>query len=93
MAAAYEADKKKLMARLRRIEGQVRGVQRMLESDQYCVDVLTQISSIIAATQKVGLIVLNDHMKGCVRQAVTTDREADAHVDELLLVVERFMKA
>lgn len=93
MAAAYEADKKKLMARLRRIEGQVRGVQRMMESDQYCVDILTQISSIIAATQKVGLIVLNDHMKGCVRRAVTTDTEADAHVAELLAVVERFMKA
>lgn len=93
MAAAYEADKKKLMARLSRIEGQVRGVERMVDSDQYCVDVLTQLSSIIAATKKVSLIVLNDHIKGCVRRAVVTDKDADAHVDELLVVVDRFMKA
>jgi len=93
MAAAYEVDRKKIMARLARIEGQVRGVERMLESDQYCVDILTQLSSIIAATQKVSLIVLNDHIKGCVRRAVTTDQQADEHVEELLAVVGRFMKA
>ena len=54
------------MARLRRMEGQVRGVQRMVEEDQYCLDVLTQLSAIIAAARQTGLLVLEDHVRGCV---------------------------
>ncbi|MDQ4044922.1 MAG: metal-sensitive transcriptional regulator, partial [Chloroflexota bacterium] len=64
--ASYSADKAKILARLRRMEGQVRGVQRMIEEDKYCVDVLTQISSIVAAARSVGLLVLEDHIRGCV---------------------------
>ena len=84
--ASYAHDKVKLLARLRRIEGQVRGLQKMIDEEQYCVDVLTQISSVNAALQKVGMIVLEDHIKGCVRTAIGQD-------DDLIDVVERFAKA
>ncbi|MCL6439042.1 MAG: metal-sensitive transcriptional regulator, partial [Rubrobacteraceae bacterium] len=85
-------DKEKILARLKRIEGQVRGVQRMVENDEYCVDVLTQISSFISASEKVALLLLRDHTDHCVRRAIESGgREADEKVDELLEAVERFM--
>ena len=65
-STSYAHDKAKIMARLRRMEGQVRGVQRMVDEDQYCLDVLTQLSAIIAAARQTGLLVLEDHVRGCV---------------------------
>jgi CsoR family transcriptional regulator, copper-sensing transcriptional repressor len=64
--AAYSASKEQLLARLKRIEGQTRGVQRMVDEDRYCIDVLTQISAIQAALDKVALGLLDDHVKHCV---------------------------
>ena len=87
---SYTRDKKDLLLRLKRMEGQLKGIQRMVESDQYCVDVLNQLSSVIAATQKVASIILADHVKGCVRDALTTGDRSDEHVNELVKVVERF---
>jgi DNA-binding FrmR family transcriptional regulator len=87
--ASYGHDKAKILARLRRMEGQVRGVQRMVEEDKYCVDVLTQVSSIIAAARAVGLLVLEDHIRGCVVNA--TDDEA--MVTELTDAIERFTRS
>ena len=87
--ASYTKDLQKLQARLRRIEGQVRGVQRMLEEERYCVDVLTQLSSIVAATQKVGLIVLEDHIQGCVASA--EQDEAAFKIEEVMDVIERLV--
>lgn len=86
-------DKAKLSARLRRIEGQVRGLEKMVDEEKYCVDVLTQISSVIAALQKVGVIVLEDHIQGCVRGAIEEGSGGDAAVEELIDVVEKFVKA
>ena len=63
---AYTATKPQLLARLKRIEGQARGVQRMVEEDRYCIDVLTQISAIQAALDKVALGLLDEHVKHCV---------------------------
>lgn len=91
--ASYAHDKAKLLARLRRIEGQVRGVQKMIDEEQYCVDVLTQVSSVMAALQGVGLIVLEDHIQGCVRSALTSEEQGDRAVEELVDVVQRFVKA
>jgi len=84
--------KKKLLARLARIEGQVRGLQRMIENDRYCVDVLTQVSAVRSALKKVGLQVLDGHVKGCVRTALESDEDAgdDAIIRELLAVIEKF---
>lgn len=87
-----EGDKEKLKNRLKRIEGQVRGVQRMVEEEAYCVDILTQISSYIAASEKVASIVLRDHMDHCVREAITDGTKADEKVAELAEAVERFLK-
>lgn len=91
--ASYAHDKTKLLARLRRIEGQVRGVQKMIDEEQYCVDVLTQVSSVMAALQGVGLIVLEDHIQGCVRSALASGEQGDQAVEELIDVVQRFVKA
>ena len=87
--ASYQQDKARLLARLRRMEGQVRGVQRMVEEDQYCVDVLIQLSSIIAAARGIGLVVLEDHIHGCVINA--DDKSAAA--TELTSAIERFVKS
>lgn len=87
-----EGDREKLRARLRRIEGQVRGVQRMVEEEAYCIDILTQISSYIAASEKVALLVLKDHMDHCVREALEDGTKAEEKVRELQEAVERFIK-
>jgi CsoR family transcriptional regulator, copper-sensing transcriptional repressor len=86
---SYQGDKARILARLRRMEGQVRGVQRMVEEDKYCVDVLTQLSSIIAAARSIGLVILEDHIHGCVLTA--DDKEAAA--TELIEAIERFTKS
>jgi DNA-binding FrmR family transcriptional regulator len=89
--ASYVKDKDKILARLRKIEGQIRGIQRMVEEEKYCVDVLVQISSVIAATEKVGLILLDDHIRGCVRKAVLSE-DGEASFEELIRVIQRFTR-
>jgi DNA-binding FrmR family transcriptional regulator len=84
-STAYAHDKAKILARLRRMEGQVRGVQRMVEEDQYCLDVLTQLSAIIAAARQTGLLVLEDHIRGCIVGASPdADDESSQKQEELL---------
>ena len=85
-------DKEKIQNRLRRIEGQVRGVQRMVDEEAYCVDVLTQISSIVSALEKVGFILLKDHVEHCVRESIERGEDADEKVEELTAAVERFLR-
>jgi CsoR family transcriptional regulator, copper-sensing transcriptional repressor len=91
LSDSYAADKAKLLARLRRTEGQVRGVARMIEEDKYCIDVLTQISAITASLRSVGLLVLQDHIRGCVIDSPEDEREG--RLDELNLAIERFTKS
>ena len=91
MKPGYRKDKEAVLARLSRIEGQVRGVSRMVKDDTYCIDVLTQINAVKAAIDPVGFLLLEDHIKGCVTSAV---REGDkSKVDELVNAVQRFAKA
>jgi CsoR family transcriptional regulator, copper-sensing transcriptional repressor len=86
-------DKEKIRNRLRRIEGQVRGVQRMVDEEAYCVDVLTQLSSIVSAAEKVGLLLLTDHVEHCVRESIEKGGlEADEKIEELTAAVERFLR-
>jgi DNA-binding FrmR family transcriptional regulator len=85
-------DKESLQNRLRRIEGQVRGLQRMVEEEAYCVDILTQIASIVSASEKVALILLEDHVEHCVREAIEDGEKADEKVAELAAAVERFLR-
>ena len=91
-AAAEHTDR--LLARLKRVEGQVRGLQRMVEEDRYCIDVLTQISSVSRALQGVALTMLDDHVRHCVAAAIEGDEDAgDAKITEALEVVARLVKS
>jgi CsoR family transcriptional regulator, copper-sensing transcriptional repressor len=93
MASLNDDERRTVLNRLARIEGQVRGLQRMIEEDKYCVDILTQISAVTTALDRVGLLVLDGHVKGCVRDAMLGgETEADAKVAELLAAVERFAR-
>jgi DNA-binding FrmR family transcriptional regulator len=90
-STSYAHDKAKIMARLRRMEGQVRGVQRMVDEDQYCLDVLTQLSAIIAAARQTGLLVLEDHVRGCVLGAEHADEiDREELLTELIGAIDRF---
>jgi DNA-binding FrmR family transcriptional regulator len=86
----YSATKDQLRKRLRRIEGQVRGVQGMVEEDRWCIDVLTQIAAIQAALDKVALGLLDDHARHCVMGA--EDGERADRTDELMAAVGRLMR-
>jgi CsoR family transcriptional regulator, copper-sensing transcriptional repressor len=85
-------DKDLLQNRLRRIEGQVRGVQRMVDEEAYCVEVLTQIASVVSALEKVGAILLKDHVEHCVRESIEKGEDADEKIEELTAAVERFLR-
>jgi len=86
----YSETKDKLNARLARVEGQVRGIQRMVEEDRYCIDVLTQISAVQAALDKVALKLLDDHANSCVIGA-EPDQQAE-RTTELMSAVARLMR-
>jgi DNA-binding FrmR family transcriptional regulator len=87
----YATKKDDLLVRLRRIEGQVRGLQRMVEEDAYCIDVLTQVSSVVAALRAVGMGLLDDHVRHCVTESIEQGN-GDAKVEELMAAVARFAK-
>jgi len=90
----YAADKGKVLTRLRRIEGQVRGLQRMVAEDQYCIDVLTQISAATKALQAVALALLDDHLAHCVADAVAAGGpEAEAKLTEASAAIERLVRS
>lgn len=93
-STSYANDKAKILTRLRRIEGQVRGVQKMVEEDQYCVDVLTQLSAIIAGARATGMLVLDDHIRGCVLGTCRHGHEDQEEIlAELSGAIERFTRS
>lgn len=85
-----QPNKQALLVRLNRIEGQVRGVAKMLEEDRYCIDVLTQIAALRSALDAVALRLLEDHTKGCVSKAMC--HGDDSAIDELLTVIKQFAR-
>jgi DNA-binding FrmR family transcriptional regulator len=87
---SYTKDRRELLNRLKRIEGQVRGIQRLVESESYCLDILQQVEAMTAATDQVALVVLEDHIDGCLRHAVETG-EGEPYVAEVMQVVRRAM--
>ena len=90
----YTQDKDAYLKRLRRIEGQVRGLQRMVEEDVYCIDVLTQVSAVTRALQAVALGLLEDHLGHCVTQAVKNGGpEAEEKVKEAAAAVSRLVRS
>ena len=86
----YSPNKDALLNRLRRVEGQVRGVQKMVDDDRYCMDVLTQISAIHAALDKVALGLLDDHARHCVMGAEAGDK--DGMTEELMAAIARLVR-
>ena len=90
----YTASKDDLLKRLRRIEGQVRGLQRMIEGDEYCIDVLTQVSAATSALQSVALGLLDEHLHHCVAEAVAAGGdEGTAKVDEATKAIARLVRS
>ena len=94
MTHGYAADRDGLVKRLHRIEGQVRGIERMLEEDRYCIDVLTQIGAVSTALESLAFKILDDHVNHCVAGALASGdaREAETKAAELLQAVHRFAK-
>ena len=95
MTPGYHGDKQQLITRLRRIEGQVRGLQRMIDDDTYCIDVLTQVAAVTKALQGVGLHLLDEHLQHCVAGAAAGgDGERTTElVHEATKAVERLLRA
>lgn len=91
MNSLSETDKEKLNLRLRKIEGQIRGIQKMIDDDKYCVDILTQINAVRGALKKAGLQILDRHTHGCVQRAIK-DEKGEAIIDELMDVINKFTK-
>lgn len=87
---SYTKDKRDLITRLRRIEGQARGIQRLVEEEAYCLDVLQQVEAMTAAADQVALLVVEDHIDGCLTHAIETG-EGRPYVDEVMAVVRRTM--
>ena len=87
----YTIQKDQLQARLRRIEGQVRGLQRMIDQDKYCVDIVTQVAAVQAALDKVSLGLLDGPLRGCVRTEIEQGG-GQAKIDELLAVMDRVLR-
>jgi DNA-binding FrmR family transcriptional regulator len=89
----YSLEKDQYRARLARIEGQVRGIQRMIDTDEYCIDVLTQIVAVTKALQHVGLGLLDQHLRHCVvTAAMSSSAEGDEKVHEAVQAVERLLR-
>jgi len=91
----YVADKERHVKRLHRIEGQVRGIERMIEEDRYCIDVITQISAVTTALESLAFQILDEHVNHCVAGALASGdpAEAQAKSQELLEAVHRFARA
>ena len=90
----YADNKPVLVKRLHRIEGQVRGIEKMVEDDRYCIEILTQIGAVSTAIESLALEILDDHVKHCVAGALASGDAADAEqkIEELLAAVRRFAK-
>lgn len=87
---SYKKDNEALLNRLKRVEGQVKGIQKMVENEKYCGDIMIQISAAKAALEKVGGILLENHMKTCIKDAIHDQR--DEKIDELINIMLKFTK-
>jgi len=86
-----QPQKAALHRRINRISGQVQGISRMIEDDRYCIDILVQISAVRSALNQVGMQIVEDHTKGCVRRAIQTEG-GDEAITELMKVLQKFTK-
>jgi DNA-binding FrmR family transcriptional regulator len=89
----YIGEKARVLARLKRIEGQARGLQRMVDDEQYCIDILTQVSAMTSALRSVALTLLDDHLAHCVREAMASGEDVEAKLAEASAAVARLVRA
>ena len=87
----YAKDKPSLLARMKKIEGQAKGIQQMLEGDRYCIDIVQQLTALSAAADEVALLILQGHIEGCVTDAIH-DQHGEAHIKELMETIRKAMK-
>ena len=90
LSGSYQENKEKILQSLRRIEGQVRGIHKMVEEERYCADVLNQVAAARMALAQVGLTILEDHTKGCVSEAIKEENKKEEIIDELMEIIKRF---
>ncbi len=91
----YTKDKPALLARLKRIEGQARGVQQMIEDNRYCIDIIQQLTALSAAADEASLIILESHIEGCVSQAIREEHGQEhgvSHINELMRTIRKATK-
>lgn len=87
----YTQDTDRLLLRMRKIEGQARGIQRMIEEERYCVDIVQQLTALSSAVDEVSLLILENHIKGCVSSAIREDH-GEARIKELMHVLQKAMR-
>ena len=87
----YTKEKTPLLARMKKIEGQAKGIQRMIEDDRYCIDIIQQITALGAAADEVALLILENHIEGCVADAIR-EQHGDAHMRELMETLRKAMR-
>ncbi|MFQ6121619.1 MAG: metal-sensitive transcriptional regulator [Dehalococcoidales bacterium] len=87
----YSKDRSSLLARVKKIEGQAKGIQRMIEEDRYCIDIVQQLTALSAAADEVSLLILESHIEGCVADAIR-EQHAEAHIKELMATIRKALK-
>ncbi len=87
----YSKSKDSLLARLRKIEGQAKGIQRMLDEDRYCIDIVQQLTALSGAADELALLILQDHIEGCVADAIRQQR-GEPYIKELMTTVRKALK-
>lgn len=88
----YKASKGELLSRLNRVEGQVRGIKSMIEQDRYCAEVLQQMAAMKSATDSIALLLLAEHMRGCVAEAIV-EGDVDGPTNEVVMLVRRLLRS
>ena len=87
----YTQDKSSLLARMKKIEGQAKGIQQMIEEDRYCIDIVQQLTALSSAADEVSLLILQSHIEGCVTNAIR-EQHGEAHIKELMATIRTAMK-
>jgi DNA-binding FrmR family transcriptional regulator len=87
----YASDKKSLLARLKKIEGQAKGIQDMVQTGRYCIDIVQQLSALSSAANEVAMLVLESHIEGCVSEAIRAEH-GEEHIKELMKTIRKAMK-
>ena len=87
----YAKDKAALLARMKKIEGQARGIRRMIEEDRYCIDIVQQLTALCAAADEISLLILQSHIEGCVAEAIRSQRGED-YIKELMETIRKAIR-